>query len=233
MHIQKGVKKPTKGKNRGTEHGEQQKKPSWIATTVAEYDDGREPSTEDEQDELASPDEDSEGSSNDDVQVCGLTVISDVLTCVAQIVASLEGKGKGAVSKGRGRGTKSHARDDDGIGSKSGSRGRAMLRNLPNDVRSIVTKANIFLRLRMSLENAWTSEKKYSHAMLPEKHSIAKRAIGDIWELHDDDRNPFKHLDIGFKILNNDKNEELRQDVFNLVSVSSSAFTALMIAIAL
>lgn len=111
---------------------------------------------------------------------------------------------------------------------KGDSRGRAMLRELPSEVRSIVTRANMFLRLRMSLENVWTAEKKYGHSSLPEKHALVKRALNDVRELRDEDGKPLKHIALGFKMLNEDKSEELRQNVFDLVCELHSVVMILM-----
>ena len=136
-----------------------------------------------------------------------------MLTSVPQRVASSKDKGK---NKARHKG-KSHARDDDTTSGKGDSRGRAMLRELPNEVRSIVNRAHMFLRLQITVENAWTAEKKYSHERLPEKHTMGKRAITDVWKLRDKDGNLIKPFDLGFKMLNDEKNVVLSDDVFNLV----------------
>lgn len=216
--MQKAVKKVAKDRTRGTEHGEQQKKPAWLATSPSEYDDD-ERSTGDELDELASGGDEGANSSDEDVIVSVPTISTDALLCVWQVVESSKDKGKATQPKGRGKGKKSRAKDDEAITSKGDSRGRAMLRELPNEVRSVVNRASMFLRLRISLENAWTAEKKYGHTLLPEKHAIIKRALNDVRELCDDDGKPLKHIALGFKMLNDDKNEELRQDVFDLVHV--------------
>ena len=173
----------------------------------------------DELDELESGGDEEMDSSDEDVLVSICTTFTDLLPYVRQVVESSKDKTKASQSKARGKGKKSRAKGDDATGSKGDSRGRAMLRELPNEVRSVVNRANMFLRLRISLENAWTAEKKYGHTLLPEKHAIVKRALNDVRELRDDDGKQLKHIALGFKMLNDDKNEELRQDVFDLVSL--------------
>ncbi|EPS94079.1 hypothetical protein FOMPIDRAFT_93384 [Fomitopsis schrenkii] len=204
-----------KGKPRGREedglrdpeeHETWLKKPAWLATTTAEYHGGQEPSTGDEVDEL----EPEHGDSSD----------SDV-----KIVSSSKDKGKAkAGSKGRKR--RSKARDDSIF--KGDSRGRVMLRELPAEVRSIVSRANTFLRLRISLEHAWTQEKKITHDILPEKHIVIQDAIGDVWEMVARERKErkeregkernLKHLELGFDKLNNpEEGADARKDVCNLL----------------
>ncbi|EPS98654.1 hypothetical protein FOMPIDRAFT_93963 [Fomitopsis schrenkii] len=204
-----------KGKHRGREedglrdpeeHETWLKKPAWLATTTAEYHGGQEPSTGDEVDEL----EPEHGDSSD----------SDV-----KIVSSSKDKGKAkAGSKGRKR--RSKARDDSIF--KGDSRGRVMLRELPAEVRSIVSRANTFLRLRISLEHAWTQEKKITHDILPEKHIVIQDAIGDVWEMVARERKErkeregkernLKHLELGFDKLNNpEEGADARKDVCNLL----------------
>ena len=77
----------------------------------------------------------------------------------------------------------------------------------------------MYLRVRMSLENVWTAEKKFGHSSLPEKHAIVKRVLNDVRELRDEEGRPLKHIALGFKILNDDKNEDLRLNVFDLVRI--------------
>lgn len=214
-HADKVRDKAAKDKVRGREH---EKKPAWLATTVAEYADGRDHSTGEEPDELES------GSSDEDVQVSALTLDAAKLTCIWQRVESSKGKGKAAPHKGRGKGKKSRARDD-----KGDSRGRAMLRELPNEVRSLVTRASIFLRIRISLENAWTMEKKNGNTKLPDKHTIIKKSIADVWEVRDGNGDLHKPFDLGFEILNDEKNAALREDVFSLVRAPGSCLTSLTI----
>ncbi|EPT04067.1 hypothetical protein FOMPIDRAFT_1046537 [Fomitopsis schrenkii] len=191
----KGRKKnPTREQTVRKERSEPKKRPGWLATSASDYDDG-EHATQDELDELESSRDKMEESSEGEVVV----------------VQSSKDKGK---SKGRRKGRKSRAKDDD---SKGDSRGRAMLRELPVEVRSVVTRANSFLRLRISLENAWTAERKFSHTLLPEKDMIVKRAINDVWQLRDDDGKSIKNIELGFKVLNDEKNEDIRSDIFTLL----------------
>lgn len=211
LHAQKGRKKnPTREQTVRKERSEPKKRPGWLATSASDYDDG-EHATQDELDELESSRDKMEESSEGEVVVSLRAVQVDVLTYVAQVVQSSKDKGK---SKGQRKGRKSRAKDDD---SKGDSRGRAMLRELPVEVRSVVTRANSFLRLRISLENAWTAERKFSHTLLPEKDMIVKRAINDVWQLRDDDGKSIKNIELGFKVLNDEKNEDIRSDIFTLV----------------
>ncbi|EPS99850.1 hypothetical protein FOMPIDRAFT_85646 [Fomitopsis schrenkii] len=126
-------------------------------------------------------------------------------------------KGKASASKGRGKGKKSRSRDNNGTGTKGDSCGRAMLRELPKEVRLIITRANMFLRLYICLEKAWTEEKKTGDTKLPNKHMVAKQAISNVWKLHNNEGKPYQHFDLGFKILNRDNNEDLRNNVFSLI----------------
>lgn len=112
-----------------------------------------------------------------------------------------------------------------------------MLRELPVEVRSIVTRANTFLRLRLSLEHAWTQETKITHTMLPEKHTIIQGTIGDLWELvaqegekHRDSHAPYlKHLELGFDMLDNpEEGAEVRSDAFSLVRAFCDRLTTLI-----
>ena len=75
----------------------------------------------------------------------------------------------------------------------------------------------IFLRVILSLENAWTAEKKYGHEVLPEKHTILKRALGEVWGLEDDQGQPLKHVELAFGMLNTEKVHDLCEAVFSLV----------------
>lgn len=120
-------------------------------------------------------------------------------------------------SKSRGKGKKRRARDEDS-GAKGDSRGRPMLRDLPNEMRVLINRANVSLRVILSLENAWTAEKKYGHEILPDKHTVLKRAMGEVWELRDEKGKPLKHIELAFEMLNNDKDDDLRDAVFSLVS---------------
>ncbi|KAI0714358.1 hypothetical protein C8Q72DRAFT_197230 [Fomitopsis betulina] len=168
-----------------------------MATMADEYDNGQ---TRESQDEEESEVEVGDGSSDEDVQVLETSK-----------------KGKASASKGRGKGKKSRSRDDNGTGTKGDSRGRAMLRELPKEVRLIVTRANMFLRLYICLEKAWTEEKKTGDAKLPNKHMVAKQVISNVWKLRDDEGKPYQHFDLGFKTLNRDNNKDLRNDVFSLI----------------
>lgn len=223
MHIQK----PQEDTAGGNAPDELPKKPAWMATTADEYDNGQ---TRESQDEEESEVEVGDGSSDEDVQVSLQTQSSELLTAVPQVLKTSK-KGKASASKGRGKGKKSRSRDDDGTGTKGDSRGRAMLRELPKEVRLIVTRANMFLRLYICLEKAWTEEKKTGDAKLPNKHTVAKQAISDVWKLRDDEGKPYQHFDLGFKILNRDNNEDLRNDVFSLVSNRGDWFAVLTVVI--
>lgn len=90
-----------------------------------------------------------------------------MLASVAQRVELSKGKGKGHVKGSCGKdddkGKKIHGKDNDTTSGKGDSHGRAMLRELPNEVCSVINRAHMFLRLRITLENAWMVEKKYSH----------------------------------------------------------------------
>lgn len=68
--IQKaGSKAAAKDKMPGKENSKQQKKPAWIATSVAEYNEREDHLTADEDDELDSGGEWSKDSSDEDMQV--------------------------------------------------------------------------------------------------------------------------------------------------------------------
>ncbi|EPS94099.1 hypothetical protein FOMPIDRAFT_94637 [Fomitopsis schrenkii] len=135
-----GKTKPQEDTAGGNAHDELPKKPARMATTADEYDNGQ---TRESQDEEESEVEVGDGSSDEDVQVLKTSK-----------------KGKASASKGRGKGKKSRSRDDDGTDTKGDSHGRAMLRELPKEVRLIVTRANMFLRLYICLEKAWTDIRK-------------------------------------------------------------------------
>ena len=109
------------------------------------------------------------------------------------------------------------AGDEDSSSGKGDSGGQPMLRELPKEVRTLVNRANVFLRVILSLENAWTAEKKYGHEVLPEKHTILKRALGEVWGLKDDQGQPLKHVELAFGMLNTEKAHDLREAVFSLV----------------
>ncbi|KAH9911248.1 uncharacterized protein B0H18DRAFT_962430 [Fomitopsis serialis] len=102
------------------------------------------------------------------------------------------------------------------------TRGRAQMRDLPDEVRSIVTKAHSYLRLRIALEHAWTWEKMTNSTLLPEKYVLIKRAVNDVRELCDDDGKPLMHFALGFKKLNGDGNDVLRVNVFDVVWTAAS-----------
>ncbi|EPS92949.1 hypothetical protein FOMPIDRAFT_1056414 [Fomitopsis schrenkii] len=183
----------TAGKDK-TPRSKQMKVPDWIATSVVEYNEHEDHTTVVEDDELDSGGEHRKDSSDEDVQ--------------RVVLSKDKGKNK-ACCKG-----KSHTRDDNTTSSKGDSCGRAMLRELPNEVCSIVNRAHMFLRLHITVENAWTAEMEYSHERLPEKHTMGKRVIGDVWKLRDKDGNLIKPFDLGFKMLNDKKNVVLHDDLW-------------------
>lgn len=80
--AQKAGKKAVNDKTPGREHD---RKPAWLAITVAEYTHGREDSTGDEIEEQESGADESE-SSEDDVQVSALSIMVDIqiiVVCIA------------------------------------------------------------------------------------------------------------------------------------------------------
>ena len=193
--------------------------------TASEYA-GEQEDTSDEVDELESQrDEIDKSSDGDDVQVSAPSKVIDmqlILVRVVQVAKIAKGKGKSVSSRGRDkkkRGKKPEvlAGDEDSSSGKGDSRGRPMLRELPKEVRTLVNRANIFLRVILSLENAWTAEKKYGHEVLPEKHTVLKRALGEVWGLEDDQGQPLKHVELAFGMLNTEKAHDLREAVFSLV----------------
>ncbi|KAH9910775.1 uncharacterized protein B0H18DRAFT_1129561 [Fomitopsis serialis] len=97
------------------------------------------------------------------------------------------------------------------------TRGRAQMRDLPDEVKSVVTKAHSYLRLRISLEHAWTWEKMTNIDLLPEKYVLIKRAVNDVRELCGADGKPLTHFALGFKKLNGDGKDTLRNKVFDVV----------------
>lgn len=58
---------------------------------------------------------------------------------------------------------------------------------------------------------------------------MGKRAISNVWDLCDKDINLVKLFDLGFKILNDEKNVVLRDDIFNLVGAQVKFSTAITI----
>ena len=192
--------------------------------TASEYA-GEQEDTSDEVDELESQrDEIDESSDGDDVQVSVPSKVIDmqlILVLIVQVAKIAKDKGKSVSSRGRDKKKKRKpkvlAGDEDSSSGKGDSRGRPMLRELPKEVRTLVNRANVFLRVILSLENAWTAEKKYGHKVLPEKHTILKRALGEVWGLKDDQGQPLKHVELAFGMLNTEKAHDLREAVFSLV----------------
>ena len=192
--------------------------------TASEYA-GEQEDTSDEVDELESQrDEIDESSDGDDVQVSVPSKVIDmqlILVLIVQVAKIAKDKGKSVSSRGREKKKKRKpkvlAGDEDSSSGKGDSRGRPMLRELPKEVRTLVNRANVFLRVILSLENAWTAEKKYGHEVLPEKHTILKRALGEVWGLKDDQGQPLKHVELAFGMLNTEKAHDLREAVFSLV----------------
>ena len=142
--------------------------------TASEYA-GEQEDTSDEVDELESQrDEIDESSDGDDVQVSVPSKVIDmqlILVLIVQVAKIAKDKGKSVSSRGRDKKKKRKpkvlAGDEDSSSGKGDSRGRPMLRELPKEVRTLVNRANVFLHVILSLENAWTAEKKYGHEVLP------------------------------------------------------------------
>ena len=145
-----------------------------------------------------------------------------ILVLIVQVAKIAKDKGKSVSSRGRDKKKKRKKQkvldgDEDSSSGKGDSRGRPMLRELPKEVHTLINRANVFLRVILSLENAWTAEKKYGHEVLPEKHTILKRALGEVWGLEDDQGQPLKHVELAFGMLNTEKVHDLREAVFSLV----------------
>ena len=50
-----------------------------------------------------------------------------------------------------------------------------------------------------------------------EKHTVLKRALGEVWGLEDDQGQPLKHIELAFGMLNTKKVQDLHEAVFSLV----------------
>ena len=186
---------------------------------------GEQEDTSDEVYELESQrDEIDESSDGDDVQVSAPSKVIDmqlILVLIVQVDKIAKDKGKSVSSRGRDKKKKRKpkvlAGDEDSSSGKGDSRGRPMLRELPKEVRTLVNRANVFLRVILSLENTCTVEKKYRNKVLPEKHTSLKRALGEVWGRKDDQGQPLKHVELAFGMLNTEKAHDLREAVFSLV----------------
>ena len=107
-----------------------------------------------------------------------------ILVCIVQVAKIAKDKGKSVSSRGRDKKKKRKKQkaldgDEDSSSGKGNSCGRPMLRELPKEVHTLINRANVFLHVILSLENTCTVEKKYGNKVLPEKHTILKRAPGE------------------------------------------------------
>ena len=82
--------------------------------------------------------------------------------CIVQVAKIAKDKGKSVASRGRDKKKRRKKQkildgDEDSSSGKGNSCGQPMLCELPKEVRTLVNCANIFLRVILSLENAWTA----------------------------------------------------------------------------
>ena len=135
------------------------KKPAWLAMTASEYA-GKQEDTSNEADELESQrDEINVSSDGEDVQVSATSKIIDmqlILVRIVQVAKNAKDKGKSVSSCGRDKKKRKKQkvldRDEDSSSGKGDSRGWLMLHELPKEVHTLVNRANVFLRVILSLE---------------------------------------------------------------------------------
>ncbi|KAH9916354.1 uncharacterized protein B0H18DRAFT_1124259 [Fomitopsis serialis] len=80
----------------------------------------------------------------------------------------------------------------------------------------------MYLRLRLSLDHAWTSEKTQNSSQLPHKHLVIKRALKDARRHRAEDGKKIDYLVSGFKTLKKKHNHVLRENVASVVWTGAS-----------
>ncbi|KAH9916847.1 uncharacterized protein B0H18DRAFT_958600 [Fomitopsis serialis] len=197
-------------KDKGKAIDQKKKAIDWLdSDTGSESEMGREDDDDDDDDDAASYESGSDGDQEEGSEGKEMENDSDdeVIVVKAPKHKSQRSKGKGGR---RGRGNSNE-------GKSVGRRRRAQARDLPETVKPIVTCSQMYLRLRLSLEHAWTSEKMQNSSQLPVKHTLIKRAIRDARAHRAENGKKISYLSSGFKVLGARGTNRLRGDVANVV----------------
>ncbi|KAH9926365.1 uncharacterized protein B0H18DRAFT_954689 [Fomitopsis serialis] len=201
----KVVDRKEKGKVIVQKKKQKKKEIDWLDTDMESDSDTEKEADDDEEDDELGRDDDvwQEGSEDEEMDD----------DSGDEVIVVKAPKSKNSYSKGkasaRGRGSANRV--------KSEGRRRAQARDLPETLRAVASCSQMYLRLRLSLEHAWTSEKMQNSSQLPYKHTLIKRAIRDARSHRAEDGKKIPYLVSGFKILQTPGKNHLRGQVATIV----------------
>ncbi|KAH9936211.1 uncharacterized protein B0H18DRAFT_1113639 [Fomitopsis serialis] len=114
-----------------------------------------------------------------------------------------------------------------GKGSQVKARARVKAADLPIDIRPLVTAAQNFLRLRLALKNAWTSDSSVASSRLLDNMQLVVTALKEARDMRDKDGKRVKSMRVAYNEVQDKKGHEgdtLRKNVQTVVWTVASQF---------
>ncbi|KAH9933850.1 coatomer WD associated region-domain-containing protein [Fomitopsis serialis] len=114
-----------------------------------------------------------------------------------------------------------------GKGSQVKARARVKAADLPIDIRPLVTAAQNFLRLRLALKNAWTSDSSVASSRLLDNMQLVVTALKEARDMRDKDGKRVKSMRVTYNEVQDKKGHEgdtLRKNVQTVVWTVASQF---------